>query len=156
MLTCICFFFYYEEVKSYWTTDRSHFKSFKYRRSAETSELYSRSTSRSTSQVHQHFTALFQCTQITNGEPNTHIQRGKRINETMSFQPESFTVSNQVVQHLIITFTLASDLQLFQIYQDAIEQSNVQIKPLTQTQCKQTFSLPFDPQTRAEVSHLEK
>jgi hypothetical protein len=52
------------------------------------------------------------------------------------------------------THTHTSDLQLFEIYQDAIEQSNVQIKPLTQ--CKQWFSPPFGPQTRAEVSHHEK
>jgi hypothetical protein len=51
--------------------------------------------------------------------------------------------------------THTSDLQ-FKIYQDAIEQSNAQIKPLTQ--CKHCISPPFAPQTRAEaeVSHLEK
>jgi hypothetical protein len=48
---------------------------------------------------------LIQITQITNGDPNTHIQRGKRINEKMSFQPESFTVPNQVVHCLIISCT---------------------------------------------------
>jgi hypothetical protein len=73
----------------------------------------------------------------------------------MSFQPKSFTVPNQVVylshNHL---HTHTSDIQQFEIYQDAIEQSNVQIKPLTQ--CIQTLSPPFGSQTRAEVSHLEK
>jgi hypothetical protein len=92
---------------------------------------------------------------VTNEDPNTHIQHGKRINETMSCQPESFTIPNQVVHCLRIscTHTHTSDLQQFEIYQDAIEQSNVQIKPLTQ--CKQTFSPRFGPKTRAEVSHLQ-
>jgi hypothetical protein len=99
-----------------------------------------------------HGTPLLQCTQITNGDPNTHIQRGERTNETMSFQPESFTVPNQVVHCLTRTHT--PDLQLFEIYRDAIEQSNVQIKPLTQ--CTQSFFPPCSLQTGAEVSHLEK
>jgi hypothetical protein len=136
---CWLFFQYFEKVKSYWTTDRSHFRSewmhfqpFKYRRRGESSEFYPKPSKEV--QATLHGTPLLQCTQITNGDPNTHIQRSKCINETMSFQPESFTVPNQKVHCLIITCTHSSDLQLLKIYQDAIEQSNVQIKPLTQ--CK--------------------
>jgi hypothetical protein len=96
--------------KSYWTTGRSHLRSewthfqpFKYRRKAESSELYSQPFKEV--QATFHGKPLLQCTQITNRDPNTHIQRGKRINETMSFQPKSFTVLNQVVHCLIITRT---------------------------------------------------
>jgi hypothetical protein len=59
----------------------------------------------------------------------------------------------QKVHCLIITYTHTSDLQQFEIYQNAIERSNVQIKPLTQ--CLQTFSPHFAPQTRVEVSQIE-
>jgi hypothetical protein len=76
-------FFYYKDVKSYWTTARSHLRF----------------------QATLHGTPLLQCTQITNGNPNTHIQRCNRINETMSFQPKSFTVPNEVVHSLIINYT---------------------------------------------------
>jgi hypothetical protein len=70
----------------------------------------------------------------------------------MSSQPKLLTVLNQVVHSLIITWTHThtSDLQQFEIYQDAIEQSNVQIKPLTQ--CKQTFSPPFGPNQGRSVT----
>jgi hypothetical protein len=99
-------------IKSWksWTTDRSHlssewthFQPFKYRRKAGSSELYSQPSKEI--QATLHGTPLLQCTQITNGDPNTHIQCGKRTNETMSSQPESFTVPNQVVHCLIITRT---------------------------------------------------
>jgi hypothetical protein len=68
----------------------------------------------------------------------------------MSFKPESFTVPNQVVHCLIITRTHTH--QIFN-YSKSTEMrsntaSNVQIKPLTQ--CKQSFSPPFGPQTRAK------
>jgi hypothetical protein len=53
---------------------------------AELSELYPKPPKEV--QATLHGTPLLQCTQITNGDPNTHIQRGKHINETMSFQPE--------------------------------------------------------------------
>jgi hypothetical protein len=52
-----------------------------------------------------HGTPLLQCTQFTNRDLNTQIQRGKRINKTMSFQLKSFTVPNQVVHFLLITCT---------------------------------------------------
>jgi hypothetical protein len=42
---------------------------------------------------------------FTSGCPNTHIQRGKHINETMYFHPKSFTVPDQVVHCLILTCT---------------------------------------------------
>jgi hypothetical protein len=94
-----------------------------------------------------HGTPLLQCSQITNGDSNIDIQCGKRINETMSFQPEFFTVPNQVVHHNLL-HTPTSDLQQFGIYQNAIKQSNVQIKPLIQ--CKQTFSPPFWPSNQGQ------
>jgi hypothetical protein len=124
-----------------------HFQPLKYRRRAYSSELSPRPSKQI--QATLHGTSLLQSTQITNWYPNTHIQRGKRINETMSFQPKSSgpLPHNHLHKH-------TSDLQQFEIYQGAIEQSNVQIKPLTQ--CIQFFSRPFAPQTWAEVSHLEK
>jgi hypothetical protein len=98
------------KVKSYCTTDRSHlgsewihFQPFKNRRRAESSEPYPKHSKEV--QATLHGTPLLQCTQITNRDPNTHIQRGKCINETMSFQPESFTVPNQVVHYHIISCT---------------------------------------------------
>jgi hypothetical protein len=125
-------FLYYEEVKSYWITDRSHlryewihFQPFKYRRRAESSELYPKPSKEV--QATLHGTPLLQCTQITNGYPNTHIQRGKRINETMYF--------HDVCLIITCTHTHTSDLQQFEIYQDAIEQSNVQIKPFIRVFC---------------------
>jgi hypothetical protein len=102
-------FLYYEEVKSYWTTNRSHLRSewihfqpFKYRTRAWLSELYPKPFKEV--QATLHGTPLLQSTQITNWYP-THIQRGKRINETMSFLLKSFTLPNQVVHCLIILCT---------------------------------------------------
>jgi hypothetical protein len=101
-------------------------------------------------------TPLFQGTQITNEDPNTHIQRGKRINETMSFHPESFAVPNQLVYCLI--FTCTHTHQIFNYSKSTkmpFEQSNVQIKALTQ--CKQSISLPFGPQsTTGEPTSIRK
>jgi hypothetical protein len=48
----------------------------------------------------------------------------------------------------------ATDLQLFEIYHNAIEQSNVQVKPLTQ--CKQSIFPSFGRRIRTRVSHLQK
>jgi hypothetical protein len=55
--------------------------------------------------------------------------------------------------NLLHTHTHTSDLQQFEIFQDASEQSNVQIKPLTQ--CKQTFSPPFGPPFGISVTSLK-
>jgi hypothetical protein len=97
-------------------------------------------------------TSLLQCTQITNGNPNTHILCGKRINEAMSLQLETLTVPNQVVHCLIITYTHTSDLQLFEIYQDAIEQGNVQIKTLDTMQTNLLSSFWPSNQSRSVTS----
>jgi hypothetical protein len=79
-----------------------------------------------------HGTPLLQCTQITNHVSiEISIQRGKRINETMSFQPKSFKVPNQVVHSIIITCTHStSDLQQIKSYQVSIEQSNQRTKDI--------------------------
>jgi hypothetical protein len=97
-------------IKSYWITDQRHLRSewihfqpFKYSRRAESSELFPKPSKEV--QATLHGTPFLQCTQITNRNPRTHNQRGKRINETMSFQPKSFTVPNQMVYCLIITCT---------------------------------------------------
>jgi hypothetical protein len=71
--------------RSHLRSDWIHFQPFKYRRRAESSELYPKPSKEAT----LHGTPLLQCTQITNGDSNTHIQGGMRINEMMSFQPES-------------------------------------------------------------------
>jgi hypothetical protein len=72
----------------------------------------------------------------------------------MSFQPESFTAKSSGPLSHNHLHTHTSDLQEFEIYQDTIEQSNVQIEPMTQ--CIPIFSPCFGPQTWAEVSHLKK
>jgi hypothetical protein len=82
------FFFWY-----FWS-EWKHFQPFKYRRRAESSELYSKPSEEV--QTTLHGTPLLQCTQITNGDLNAHIQRGKR---------KPFTVPNQVAHCLIITCT---------------------------------------------------
>jgi hypothetical protein len=82
-----------------------YFQPFKNRREAESSDPYTKPSQEV--EVTLHSTPLFQCTQIKiDGYPNTHNQRGKHINE--------------VVHCLIITCTHTSDLQQFEIYQDAI------------------------------------
>jgi hypothetical protein len=85
------------------------FQPFKYRRKAESSELYSQLSKEV--QATFHGTPLLQCTQIMNGDPNTHIQRGKRTNKTMSFQPKSFTVPNQVPCDYILEKTVRIRLE---------------------------------------------
>jgi hypothetical protein len=71
----------------------------------------------------------------------------------MSFHPKSFTLPNQVLLSHNLLHKHTSDLQQFEIYQDASEQSNVQIKFLTQ--CIQPFSPHFTPQTREKSGKIE-